>query len=301
MDIKKILLLFIFLVIICACQNEGLKTPDNMETTTPNEDALELIFYDEFNYEGLPDQTKWSYDSGTGVQGWGNWELQYYTKKDLNTAYVSNGTLKIQAVRGSVDDPHNNYDHDFTSAKLGSKCGFKYGKFEIKAKVPSGFGTWPAVWMLPFYRLNEAWPMSGEIDILEHVGRTPDEVFFSIHTGAFNYWGGVPKSKKVYSPGNWESEFHVYALNWTEDGMEWSIDGESKYRLDKKPYYGYEEWPFDKHFEIIMNLAIGGGIGFPPNTPREANMPRLNEEVFPKTFEIDYVRVYGKKVNMNCK
>ena len=302
MQIKTFLLFFVLLLLILSCNdNKGtLKAPGTQENGTPNEDAMEIIFYDEFKKEGLPDPQKWSFDTGTGANGWGNWELQYYTKADIVNAFVSNGTLKIRALPDQMDDPYETYEHFFTSAKVSSKCGFKYGKFEIKAKMTGGFGMWPAVWMLPFYRIKSSWPTSGEIDIIEHVGRTPDEVFVSVHTAAFNYWGGTPKSKKILKPGNWESEFHVYTLDWSEKRLEWFVDGVSKYVFEKKDFYTEKEWPFDKPFGLIMNLAIGGNFGFPPGTPREINMPLLDRETFPKVFEIDYVRVYGNKKNMVC-
>lgn len=299
----KLFMICLSLLLIISC-NDGittLKAPDDVEEMDPGQDQWVLIFEDDFNYNGLPDNSKWTFDGGTGVNGWGNWELQYYTMNDLETAYVSDGTLKIRANREVVNDPWDNYQTFFSSAKLGTKCGFKYGRFDIRARFPVGFGTWPAIWMLPFFRMKQAWPYAGEIDVIEHVGRNPDEVLFSIHTGAFNHLKGTHKTKIVYGKRDWEAEFHTYSLEWTKDSLEWLIDGFSQFRLDKEEHYGNNEWPFHKHFELIMNLAIGGMFGFPPGTTREQNLPYLNVESFPKTFEIDFVKVYGNKDNMICK
>jgi beta-glucanase (GH16 family) len=292
--------MLIFLFIVGCVPQDNISRPKNKKTDPPSS-SYELLFSDEFNYTGLPDPEKWVFDRGTGPNGWGNWELQYYTDRDPRNAYVEDGVLKIIARRGAVqNDPYNNYQHFFTSAKISTTCGFKYGRFDIRARVSSGFGTWPAIWMLPFYRMKEAWPFSGEIDILEHVGREPDEVFFTMHSGAFNHLQNNQLGRHVVGDGDWEDKFYDYSFEWKKDSMEWFVNGESVHFIQRQPHWGFFEWPFDRSFSVIINLAIGGGFGFIPGTPREYNMPRLNQEIFPKTFEIDYIRVYGDRGNMNC-
>ena len=238
-------------------------------------------YSDEFDVDGLPDFSKWDYD--TGGDGFGNGELQNYTYRDLDNASVSEGTLKITALLESLGE------NDYTSARLKSKYrgDWTYGKFEIRAKLPSGEGTWPAIWMLPTYSVYGGWPYSGEIDIMEHVGSDPTHVYSTIHTGAYNHSLDTQIGYNI-TGNTWESEFHVYGLEWSPGHMEAFVDGVSYGVYGFNPYVNpdiavSDAWPFDIDFHLIMNLAIGGSWG-----------GSVDDSIFPQTLEVDYVRVYQK-------
>ena len=169
-----------------------------------------LVWSDEFNYTGLPDSLKWGYDEGNGCPencGWGNNELQFYTSNRLQNARVEKGKLIIEARKEDFSGA------PYTSSRLLSKnkCDWKYGRLEIRAKIPSGKGMWPAIWMLPTNWDYGKWPHSGEIDIMENVGYWPDSVFGSIHTGAYNGMRGTQKTKGLRFD-DLSRSFHVYAI-----------------------------------------------------------------------------------------
>ncbi len=239
------------------------------------------VWCDEFDYTGLPDSSHWLYDSGGG--GWGNGELQYYTREDLDNAYVSDGTLKITALQ------ENYLGSDYTSARLITKYNgdWLYGKIQVRAKLPSGDGTWPAIWMLPTDWAYGGWPYSGEIDIMEHVGADPYKVYGTLHTGAYNHNLGtqIGYSKTV---SDCESEFHVYEIEWEPARMQVFVDGVSYGTFGYNPLYNVnvdnsDAWPFDQRFHLILNLAIGGSWG-----------GTVDNDIFPQSLEVDYVRVYQK-------
>lgn len=232
-----------------------------------------LVWADEFDYTGKPDPEKWGYD--TGDHGWGNQELQNYTDSETN-AYVQNGKLTIRAVK------HNG---NWTSARLVTKGkgDWLYGRIEVKAKLPEGKGTWPAIWMLPTDWEYGGWPASGEIDIMEHVGYDFGNVHGTIHTAAFNHSIGTQLGKSVFVE-DVSSKFHVYAVEWTPDTLTWFINDEAYYKIDN-PGRSFKEWPFDKRFHLILNIAIGGTWGGAQGVD-----PGLEE----CTMEVEYVRVYQK-------
>ncbi|GGH13088.1 glycosyl hydrolase family protein [Sphingobacterium alkalisoli] len=235
---------------------------------------------DEFNYTGLPDSTKWSYDVGSKHNGWGNSELQYYTDANLNNVLVSNGTLKITALKEKMEDM------DYTSARLVSrhKGDFLYGRFEARAKVPRGRGTWPAIWMLPTEWKYGGWPNSGEIDILEHVGYDQDVVHISVHTKAYHHSIHTQKTatKKIEAASD---DFHLYRIDWTPDHIKGFVDDIEIFHFsnEKKTF---KEWPFDQNFHWLLNLAVGGFWG---------GQKGIDSSIFPAILEIDYVRVYNLK------
>lgn len=237
--------------------------------------SQKLIWSDEFETNGLPDQTKWTYD--VGDSGWGNNELQFYTEKDLKNARVENGILIIEA-RKDDSKPKG-----FTSARMltRGKASWEYGYFEIKAKLPEGIGTWPAIWMLPEENKYGGWPKNGEIDIMEHVGYDPGTVHGTVHTEAFNHVKGTQKGKQIQVP-SFHDEFHVYAINWTEKKIDFYLDGE-KYFTFENTGGDYQEWPFDQPFHMILNIAVGGNWG---------GQKGVDPDIWPQKLEIDYVRVY---------
>lgn len=234
-----------------------------------------LLWADEFNYSGLPDSSKWSYD--VGGHGWGNDELEYYTKARLENARVENGHLIIEARK------ENYKSMNYTSARLVTmgKGDWLYGRFDIRAKLPKGKGTWPAIWMLSSDWSYGAWPESGEIDIMEHVGYDPDVVHFSTHCLDYFFKIGTQKTavKKV---SRTDSLFHTYGVEWRPDRIDGFID-DSLYFSVSNEHLGWKKWPFDKPFHLILNIAVGGGWG---------GVMGIDENIWPQKMEVDYVRVY---------
>lgn len=235
------------------------------------------VWADEFSTDGLPDPTKWGYD--IGGSGWGNNELQYYTNS-TNNASVANGILSITS-RKEFRDGKN-----YTSARLvtKNKGDFLNGRIEVRAKLPSGRGSWPAIWMLPTDWEYGNWPNSGEIDIMEHVGYDPTRVHFSIHTEAYNHTKGTQKStNRIIATAM--SEFHKYRVDWTPYAVRGYFDDEFIFEFVNEGR-GSSTWPFDKKFHLLLNLAIGGSWG---------GVDGVDDTIFPIIFEIDYVRVYKMK------
>jgi len=236
-----------------------------------------LVWSDEFNYSGLPDRTKWGYD--TGHSGWGNNELQYYTAKRIENASVANGLLTIKAIK------ENYQGADYTSARLVTKgkASWRYGRIEVRAKLPYGRGIWPAIWMLSADKTYGEWPRIGEIDIMEHVGYNPDSVFATIHTGAYNHTIGTQKGQ-AFACKDLSAAFHVYALEWTEKKISIFIDSNKYFEFDNEGK-GAAVWPFDKKFFLLLNIAVGGDWG---------GKMGIDNSIFPQEMQIDYVRVYSR-------
>lgn len=232
-----------------------------------------LILSDEFNYTGALDSSKWSYELGDGCPdlcGWGNNDAQIYTSH-LANARIQDGILIIEAVKNG---------DQWTSARIisKSKMNFTYGRIEFRAKLPTGIGTWPALWMLGESVTTKGWPACGEIDVMEHVGRNPSVVQSVLHTPS-SFGNTINKRDTIVN--TFDSDFHIYAANWTKDKIEFSID--------EVIFYTYQPevkdsatWPFDSPFFIIMNIAMGGNLGGPVIDPT-LTLARM---------EIDYVRVY---------
>lgn len=239
-----------------------------------------LVWSDEFNYQGLPDSSKWSYDRGNGcpaICGWGNNELQYYTWNRPENARVENGRLVIEAKKESYQGAA------YTSARLvtKNKGDWKYGRIEIRAQLPAGRGMWPAIWMLPTKWEYGGWPRSGEIDIMENVGYIPDSVFGAVHTDAYNGMIGTQKVRSIYCK-DLKDSFHVYSVEWTTDYISFRIDGKefNHFRNDGK---SVATWPFDKEFHLLLNIAVGGNWG---------GKKGVDDAIFPQKMLIDWVRIY---------
>lgn len=235
----------------------------------------QLVWADEFDGSGAPDATRWNFETGGG--GWGNNELQFYTDS-RNNSYISNGTLKIHARKNNGT---------WTSARMvtSGKASWKYGRFEIRAKLPSGKGTWPALWMMPQNGVYGGWPQSGEIDIMEHVGYDPGKVHGTVHTEAYNHKLNTQKGGNIMV-SNFNTAFHDYAIEWTETEIKWFVDG-TPYFTFVNENKTYKEWPFDHPFFLIFNIAIGGDWG-----GAQGIDPDLTEAV----MEIDFVRVYSNSL-----
>jgi len=240
----------------------------------------QLVWSDEFNYKGLPDARKWGYDTGRGCPrncGWGNNELQYYTVAKKENARVENGMLVIEARKEKVEEAQ------YTSARLVTKYKGDWvnGRIEVRAKLPSGKGVWPAVWMLPTDWTYGGWPKSGEIDIMEFVGYLPDSVFGSIHTGTYNWPSNTQKTKGVFL-NDLANAFHVYGIEWDRESITFTIDGKAYLHFSNE-YKSAMEWPFDQRFHLILNIAVGGNWG---------GKYGVDDGIFPQRMLVDYVRVY---------
>lgn len=236
----------------------------------------QLVWQDEFNGSGLPDPNKWGYDTGNG--GWGNNELQNYTANRTENARQENGTLVLEARR----DWYNGIE--YSSARLVSKNkgDWKYGRIEVKAKIPLGQGLWPAIWMLPTDWVYGGWPASGEIDIMENFalgGIKPNSIEGNVHTQAYNHTIGTNKGSKSQWLSNIQDNYHVYAVNWYDNKLEFEVDGQVYFTFNNEGTW--QTWPYDQRFHLILNIAVGGTLGTTPDP-----------NIFPKRMTIDYVRVY---------
>ncbi|MFN3841071.1 MAG: family 16 glycosylhydrolase [Cyclobacteriaceae bacterium] len=239
-----------------------------------------LVWNDEFNYPGSPDSTKWNYDLGNGCPelcGWGNQELEYYTNNPKNIR-VESGVLIIEAHNDSLGGM------PFTSTRIISKYkgDWLYGRIEIRAKLPRGRGTWPAIWMLPTDWAYGGWPASGEIDIMEHVGFDPGVIHGSIHTETYNHQKKTQK-EGIIIVADAQDTFHVYSIDWSEVKIDFFVDNTRYHTVSRMPGDSFREWPFDKRFHLIMNLAVGGFWG---------GMHGVDDSIWPQRMEVDYVRVY---------
>lgn len=237
----------------------------------------ELVWSDEFDYTGLPDKNKWSYDTAGNESGWGNRELQFYTKARLKNAEVKDGCLIITARKEDYKG------FNYTSARLVTKDkgDWLYGRIEVRAKLPDGKGMWPAIWMLPTDWDYGGWPASGEIDIMENVGYDPYVIVASAHTKSYNHVQGTQKNNKI-TISDCYSDFHNYTLEWEPEQYRVYVD-DILYFTFKNEGTGYKEWPFDKRFHLLLNVAVGGNWG---------GKQGIDNSIFPRSMVVDYVRVY---------
>lgn len=277
---KKLLIVTLVLFILVGCKPtedpkiEPLTPYDGCEVGTL-EGGWVCTWADEFNGEVL-DETKWNYE--VNGYGGGNNELQYYTKENTT---IEDGKLVITARKERY------LGKDYTSSRLNSKYkgDFRYGRLIVSAKLPTGAGTWPAIWMMPTMSLYGTWPKSGEIDIMEYIGRNPNNVFSTIHTEKFNHQLGtqIGYNTTIENPN---TEFHTYEMIWNPGEIMTYVDGKLlgtfKYSaaFNQDVLY-HAAFPFDQSFYLILNLAMGGNLGGTVD-------PNFTET----TFEIDYVRVY---------
>ncbi len=253
-----------------------MKKPAVPETATMSTGKkLRLVWNDEFDGRGLPDPAKWSYEEGF-VR---NREFQYYTRERSANARREKGSLVLEARLDSLR--HANGVALCTSGSINTrgKASWKYGRFEIRAKLPGGIGAWPAIWMLGDNIPKVGWPRCGEIDIMEYVGHRKDQVHFTVH--AQNEGRHVSKGVNVNFPTA-ETDFAVYVLEWERDALRFFVDGTLGLEF-KRGDIAIAPWPFDKPHYLLLNLAIGGSWGAEKG---------IDAVIFPCRFEIDYVRVY---------
>ena len=255
-----------------------------------------LVWADEFDYQGKPDAKKWNFEIGFLR----NREKQYYTDS-LKNARVENGHLIIEAHKDKIANKDfkseafkdKSWLHyipkidtaQYTSASLTTKgiVIWKYGKIEVRAKLPKGIGQWPAIWMLGDNRNEVGWPECGEIDIMEHVGFNKDTIFGSLHSTTYNHIKRTQRTKGIYITNPYD-KFHSYAIEWTPEKIDFLLDGKVYYHVEND-HKTTLEWPFDQGFYLKINNAIGGMWGAQKG---------IDDSVFPQQMLIDYVRVYQK-------
>lgn len=248
----------------------------------------QLVWSDEFNYNGLPDPTKWSYEEGF-VR---NHEMQYYTQARKENARVENGMLVIEAKKENFQNSRHQANSDkwqrqrqfatYTSASLTTlnKASWKYGRIEVRAKLPYGKGVWPAIWTLGDNCLIVGWPHCGEIDIMEFFGKNPHEIQANMHYAVNNthVWNG--KKLQFSQPVR---DFHIYAIEWYSDRIDFFFDGTRYYRFIIDSAGKDLENPFHQPHYLLINFALGriwGGA--------------IDDAVLPQKYLIDYVRVYKR-------
>jgi beta-glucanase (GH16 family) len=238
--------------------------------------GYKLVWADEFDTDGLPDPAKWQNDTSRNRQGWHNHELQYYAAPRAANAVVKGGRLIITARKESISSAADWGGQAYSSARLQTrgKAEWTYGFFEVRAKLPCGKGTWPAIWMLGS---NGSWPANGELDIMEQVGSDPARVFSTVHTTAGH--GGQSVSGIVRIADACQN-FHRYQMLWTASEVSFAVDGFAHLRYPRLDA-GPRVWPFDAPQFLLLNLAIGGDLG-----------GEVDDRIFPVAMEVDYVRVY---------
>jgi len=287
----------------------GFGTPGTNTAAEPPGAEWKLVWNDEFDGKEI-DTAKWSFDTGNGfynyeantwINGWGNDELQFYTR-DTDNAFIEEGKLHIRAIKES------HHGCGYTSARLKTRrtegrplFGKTYGKFEFRAKLPTGKGIWPALWMLPQDEKYGKWACSGEIDVMEARGHEPNKVLGTLHYGSL--WPANAHSGKehILPRGETITDFHIYALEWEPGEIRWYVDGmlyatqtfwwsssktdAGKGRMPTGPA-DLNPWPapFDQPFYLVMNVAVGGRF---PGKPDSTT-------AFPAEMVVDYVRVYDK-------
>lgn len=259
----------------------SLITFSSCEQSDPIETEWDMVWSDEFEGEEL-NVENWGIQTGDGssegLYRWGNEEEQYYT---VDNILVSNGTLKIQTKVQVVDN------YSFTSGRIRSKGkgDFKYGRIEASIKMDNSLGLWHAFWMLPSNpNPKDSWPISGEIDIMEHIGANNNAIFQTIHfaDGLDNHQSIGDDNVEILDANS----FHTYAVDWDENKITWSVDSIETFQVEKKLDALRNTWPFDAEFHILLNTAVGGNLG------GYVDSVGLQQSKF---MEVDYVRVYQLK------
>lgn len=250
---------------------------------TPVPQGYSLVWSDEFDGTGLPDQKKWVHDTRGNKELWWHNERQYYSKRRVENTRLENGKLIIEARKEALSTQSDWVGQEYSSARLVTQgnASWKYGFFDIRAKLPCGRGVWPAFWLLSDWG---NWPTSGEIDIMEHVGHEPNRVHSTLHNYATEN-GGPAMSASAYV-NDACGTFHNYQMDWRAGSMTFYIDGKAIYTAVKPSGASYTQWPFDHPFHLILNVAVGGAWG---------NAQGIDASAFPTQMEVEYVRVYQAK------
>ncbi|WP_050765306.1 glycoside hydrolase family 16 protein [Kordia algicida OT-1] len=252
----------------------GMAVSCNPDETQEVTTLTNIVLRDDFDVDGAPNSAIWTYDIGTGNNGWGNNELQYYTDRPENVV-VENGMLKITALQESFEGS------GYTSARINTKGLYakKYGRFEARIKLPWGQGLWPAFWLLGNNIDTVSWPQCGEIDIMEYRGQLPTITTGSVHGPGYFAGNAISKEYELIDD-RFDTGFHVFGIEWGPNYINYYVDDVLYNQITPEDVTG--EWVFDHEFFIIMNLAVGGSYVGSPNA----------DTVFPQTMLVDYVRVY---------
>lgn len=263
---NKYFFLAMLMLVIASCATDDVQTVARFN---------DLVLQDEFNTDDFIDTNIWDFEIGTGNNGWGNNELQYYTNRTEN-ASVQNGVLIITA----KEEEYNG--SGYTSARMITKGEQEYGRFEARIRLPYGQGVWPAFWLLGAdCGPAVVWPECGEIDIMEYRGQEPTTVHGSVHGNGFSGADAITKSYSLVND-RFDTDFHVFGIEWTPEYINFYVDDVLYNQITPEDVPG--EWVFDHPFKIIINLAVGGSFVGAPNS----------ETVFPQTMLVDYVRVYKR-------
>ena len=279
MLLKHTIILSGVLFLLSSCNWK--KSETNSEKAEDSQkDTYELVWSDEFDYTGLPDSTKWIYDTEGNADGWGNREAQHYTIAKKENAWVENGILNITAQKEQFEGK------EYTSARLNSNVSWLHGRIEVNAKLPKGRGTWSAIWMMPkdWTFKDGDWPNIGEIDIMEHVGHNLGTIHASAHSKDYQWQTNTQQTDTIQIADVTE-KFHSYVWEWTPELMKAYVDDKLYFEY-KNEGLGKSKWPYIKPFYLILNVAVGGAWG---------NVEGIDNSAFPQTMEIDYVRIYQKK------
>lgn len=237
-------------------------------------------FADEFAAPRV-DRSKWRFDTSRNAAGWYNNEKQYYAEDRPENARIEDGALVIEARRETLSKARfaDWGGQGYTSAKLVSRKPYGYGFYEVRAKLPCGRGSWPAIWLLP---TGGTWPQEGEIDIMEMVGWDANTIHATIHSGAFNHVKGTQRGAQKKVPTAC-TEWHRYQLNWQPDAITIGIDDRAHMRVMNDQPGGKAAWPFNRPYDLILNLAVGGDWG---------GQKGIDDQAFPQTMRVDYVRYW---------
>jgi len=264
------------MLVACGGGGGSAATPSVPTPPTPAATAASwtLVFADEFDTPGSPDPGRWTYDLGYIA----NDEAQYYTSRSENVR-IEDGVLVLEARK----EPWAGYAYTSGRIKTQGIFEFRYGRVEVRAKLPTGRGTWPAIWMLGANIDRVGWPACGEIDIMENVGFDPLTIVASVHTAAYNHVAGTQRNATttLSSPTPYD-DFHLYAMEWYPDRIETFVDGR-RYFTFRNEGTGSATWPFDQPEFLILNLAIGGSWG---------GQQGIDDTLFPHRMLVDFVRVY---------
>jgi beta-glucanase (GH16 family) len=294
--------LLLFVLISCALSiaiavrasaADGAQPPVKPDPKTAHP-GWKLVWSDEFDTDGAPDPKKWGYETGYVRNG----ELQYYTDARSENARVEKGVLVIEGRKEKFANPKYEANAkgdwnktkefaDYTSASLTTEktASWTYGRVEVRAKIPTGRGTWPAIWMLGTNIHEAGWPKCGEIDILENVGFDPNGIHTTVHTDAYNHVKNTAKGHRTELKIPFD-DFHVYAIEWTKKEITFLLDDQKVFAFENDGKGDVATWPYDKPQYLILNFAIGGGWG---------GVKGIDDSIFPQKFLIDYVRVYQKE------
>jgi beta-glucanase (GH16 family) len=253
--------------------------------------ASAKLVWDENFTGGKLDTREWSFETSRNKQGWFNGERQYYSANRPENLRLSNGVLTIEA-RAEKLDPKAYPDwggQSYTSARIISARAWQYGFYEVRAKLPCARGTWPAIWLLP--RGMTKWPDDGEIDIMEQVGSDPNVIYTTVHSGAFNHVLGTQRGAHRTIPTSC-SAFHRYQLDWHPNSVVIGVDDRAILRVDRKPADKKPQWPFDRPFQMILNLAVGGAW---------AGAKGIDDVAMPQRMNVDYVRIWQSAAETSNK